>query len=70
MPDVPLARQIACVKRELGMRQRVYPRRVADGRMTETERQREVAEMQAVLATLEAVAQAAQAAEDLFGGEA
>ena len=70
MPDVPIARQIACVKRELGMRRRVYPKRVADGRMTEADHQREVAEMEAVLATLEGVAKAARAAEDLFGGKA
>lgn len=47
--------QIACVKRELGMRQRVYPRAVLADRMTPFESDAEIAAMQAVLKTLEEV---------------
>lgn len=48
--------QIKSVRRELGMRERVYPRRVADGKMTTTQAAHETAAMQGVLATLERVA--------------
>jgi hypothetical protein len=30
MPDVPLRRQLACAKRELALRVRVYPRLVGE----------------------------------------
>lgn len=55
MPDlfVPtLVDQIACVRREIGMRERVYPRRVADGKMKPAAADRELETMCAVLATL------------------
>jgi hypothetical protein len=51
--SVPLPEQIECVERELGMRQRVYDRRVADGKMTRALADRELARMTAVLATLQ-----------------
>jgi hypothetical protein len=35
------------------LRQRVYPRWVADGRLTEAKSERQIAVMQAVLATLD-----------------
>ncbi len=44
--------QIACVKREIGMREFVYPRRVADGKMKQDKADHELAAMKAVLATL------------------
>lgn len=47
-----LADQIACVRREIAMRARVYPRRIADGRMTAEAAAREQAAMTAVLQTL------------------
>lgn len=40
----------ACIQREIGQRNWVYPRRVADGRMTQAEADREIAVMQAILA--------------------
>jgi hypothetical protein len=49
----PLPEQIACVKRELGMREHVYPRRVSDGRMAQADANRELLTMRAVLVTLE-----------------
>jgi hypothetical protein len=53
---VPLARQIACVKRELAMRRSAYPKWVARGRMRAEDAARETAEMQAVLDTLNELA--------------
>jgi hypothetical protein len=49
---VSIERQIACVEREIALRRRAYPRWVQAGRMTEHQADREVAEMEAVLATL------------------
>lgn len=56
-PPVPLADQIACVKRELRMRAKVYSRRVAESRMTAAEAAQETAAMSAVLATLQRLEQ-------------
>ena len=50
-----LAQQIACVKREIAMRERVYPRRVADGKMKQQDADREIEAMRAVLETVEKV---------------
>ncbi len=50
---VGLDRQIACVRREVGMRKRVYPRWVATGKMTQEEADRQIEAMEAVQATLE-----------------
>ena len=50
---VTIDRQIRAVKREIAMRQRVYPDRVAAGRMKQAEADDELSAMQAVLATLE-----------------
>lgn len=66
---VPLARQVACVERELRMRRRAYPRWIAAGRMTEQEAARETWEMQAVLDTLRGLAGAPTAVQpDLLAG--
>ncbi len=53
MPDVPLAQQIACVARELRIRESVYPKWVKAGRMKLDDTEREIAAMKAVLETLE-----------------
>lgn len=47
--------QIACIKRELRMRQSVYPRWIGAGRMKQQDAERELRAMQAVLTTLERV---------------
>lgn len=47
--------QITCVKREINMRQRVYPKWVLGGKMSQQAADREVETMRAVLATLERV---------------
>ena len=43
---------IDCIKREIGMRKRVYPRRVDLGQMTQEKADREVVVMEAILALL------------------
>jgi hypothetical protein len=43
---------IICVKREIAMRERVYPRRIAAGHMGQELAWREIATMRAVLQTL------------------
>ena len=45
--------KISALKRELHMRGRVYPHRVAEGRMTQADADREIAVMQAILADYE-----------------
>jgi hypothetical protein len=50
--DVTLDAQIACVKREIAMRLRVYPKFIISGKMKSTEADHQIAAMQAVLATL------------------
>lgn len=49
----PLNEQIACVKREIGMRERVYPGRIERGAMKSEQAEREIATMRDVLETLE-----------------
>lgn len=53
---ISLDDQIAAVRREIAMRERVYPRQVGNGRMTQTLADRELALMRAVLDTLRRVA--------------
>lgn len=60
---VSLTAQIACIKREIAMRERVYPRWVHAKRMTEAAAVREQQAMQAVLETLERL----QHGQDPFG---
>lgn len=48
-----LENQIACVKREVAMRERVYPAWVRAGKMTEDKARHELAAMRATLITLE-----------------
>ena len=45
--------QLACVKREIGFRKRVYPRQISQGKITRADADREIATMQAVLGSLE-----------------
>ena len=51
---ITLDEQIECVRREIGMRHRVYPRWVQIGRITQAHADHQIAAMTAVLATLEA----------------
>lgn len=59
---IGLDEQIACIKRELTARRRVYQRMVAGERMTAERATREITTMEAVLQTLETL----EAKERLF----
>lgn len=52
---VPLHVQIEAAERELRMRRHVYPRRVAEGKMTQDLANREMAAMAAIVDTLRGV---------------
>ena len=49
---VQLSDQVACVKREIAMRERAYTRWVASGKMTQRKADQELAAMKAVAETL------------------
>ena len=53
---VPIAAQIACAQREYSYRQRLYPRWVADGKLTQAEATHQLQCMYAILTTLQQVA--------------
>jgi hypothetical protein len=55
---------LACVKRELGQRRRVYPRLVGCGKMTQAGANREISTMQAIADKLQQELEG----NDLFGG--
>lgn len=57
-PEITLARQIACVRRELALRRAAYPRWITSGRMNADTAEAEIAAMQAVLDTLQRLAAA------------
>ena len=54
---VTISEQLACAKREVGMRKRVYPRWVEANRMTRAKADAEIAAMEAIVATLEEIDQ-------------
>lgn len=62
--SVSIDDQIKCVEREITMRQKVYPRWVRAGQMSQIEADLELRRMRAVLATLKELRQAQQG--DLF----
>jgi len=67
MPDaVSLRRQLACARRELALRARVYPRLVANETMLQSTATHELAAMSAIVRTLTALV----AAERGEGGQA
>ena len=49
---IPISEQIACVQREIKMRERVYSRWVQNGRMTQKKADAELEAMRAVLDTV------------------
>lgn len=53
---VPLSEQVKCVQREIRLRQVVYPKLIARGKMTQATADKEMQAMQAVLATLQKLA--------------
>lgn len=50
--DIPMRDLVRCVERELRLRKSVYPRRVANGKMSSAVAAREIAAMSAVLDTM------------------
>ncbi len=61
---VPLRDQLACAEREVRMRERVYPRRVAAKAMTQAQADRELRAMAAIVGTLRTLAER----EPILGG--
>jgi hypothetical protein len=51
--QITLWAQVQCVRREIAMRNRVYRRRVTEGKMTQATADKELAEMHAVYETLQ-----------------
>jgi hypothetical protein len=52
VPRITIDQQIAEVEREIGMRHHVYDRRIASGKMTEAQAQKQIQVMAAVLVSL------------------
>ncbi len=63
------AEKLACVEREIKMRKRVYPRWVADGRMTQQKADAEIATMEEIAEDYRVPAEKEKPA-DLFKGAA
>ncbi len=57
--SIPIREQISCVKRELALRERVYPSFVDRGKLTPRQAATELERMKAVLDTLLCIASAA-----------
>lgn len=58
MANIPLPDQIDCVKREISMRERVYPKWVQARRLSQEQMDRELGRMRAVLDTLQRIKEA------------
>lgn len=65
-----LDEQLACVRREVALRMRCYPAWVQRGSMTQAWADYQLAAMQAVLTTLEGLADAQTGQRTLFSEEA
>jgi hypothetical protein len=63
---VPIEQQIACVKRELMLRRRNYPKWVAAGTMTEQRAHEQIELMEAVHDELERIRKDESPERDLF----
>lgn len=68
-PGFTAADLVACVTREIKMRERVYPTWVQRGRMTSPKALAEIATMKAVLAVLELLPASPPLQPDLFGAK-
>lgn len=67
-PDIPLEVQLGCARRELALRGQCYPRWVASGKMPALKAEQELQAMEAIVATLTRLHEAAQL--QLFAEEA
>lgn len=57
MPRISITAKVACLRREIAMRKRVYPKWVDQGRMHQVDAEREIAVIQAILDDYTAVHQ-------------
>lgn len=48
MADISASQKCACAQREVAMRKRVYPKWIAEGKMTAEQAHREIETMQAI----------------------
>jgi hypothetical protein len=64
MPDVSLRAQLACARRELALRERVYPRWVAEERLLPSTAAHETAPMAAIVRTLQGLVEGTAAGVD------
>lgn len=64
LDDVTLTQQVECIEREIRMRERVYPRWVMGGKMTQEAADRELLTMRAVHRTVSTLQQRLIAAFD------
>lgn len=63
---ITLKDQIKCVRREVVMRTTYYPNLIRAGKLRERDAEHELAAMEAVLETLEALERGEQATRELF----
>jgi hypothetical protein len=54
-PKVTISEMVACAKREVSMREAVFPRRVATGKMSSEKAERETLLMEAIVQLLEGI---------------
>lgn len=62
--DISLNQQIECARREVAMRERVYPGLVRRGQMTRGQSEYELAAMKAILKSLQSLADASSRQDD------
>lgn len=66
MPEITIDQMIACAKREIGMRHRVYPGWVERKKMRQAEADHQIAAMEAIVVTLEEVKKTKSGAQGAF----
>lgn len=64
---VPISEQLACAKRELALRRSAYPKWVASGRWRQDQADKELARMEAIIATLEKLKHLEEVSNEITG---
>lgn len=62
-----LTDQLACLRRELGVRQRVYPGWIKRGQLSQEEADKGIADMQGAIHTVERALRLAQVSAEIIG---
>jgi hypothetical protein len=71
MSSITIQDKLACVVRELGYRQHVYPRLIASKKLSQSQADRQIAVMEAIVEDYRRSAQVCiEPEEDLFGSNA